>query len=408
MDDFHAPQFNHQQAQDALRRMLQARERVARRNPFFASLIFNARLETCDRHAAIWTNSISVFFNPSYVLNPANQGYIEGDLLECVMKCALLHFPRRKHRGEDKWGMASHLSVRPIVHQYFHQHPDLEQADGLYPNKAVEEIYDLIPDDPEQDKQDQDGGGDEGEGEDESNAGGGNDDADQPGGMEQPTPDQEAAFEQSQKDWQRAVQNAKDKAVKAGNMPAELLRLVTELLPVEKLDWHDLIRDMSRDAKSMQGRTWSRINRRRRDPVMPGYADDAVFRLVCAFDVSGSIDVDTQFAAMKTEVAKAIDERVITEAVLIAVDTEPKIDQICIAATSDDVRTWHPRAGGGTDFTSAMEYIGREYSNAIGMVFLTDLETSSFGRKPPFPVVWVNFGSNKRLKAPFGRTCDYD
>jgi predicted metal-dependent peptidase len=397
--------------------MLTARERVARRTPFFASLVFNAKLEESNRRPAIWTNGISIFFNPDYVRE--NDPFIEGDFLECIMKCALLHIPRRKFRNEQKWGTSSHLSVRPIVHQYFCQHPDLEQGDGLYPNKAVEEIYDLLPDQPQgqpgqsgegdgegDSDSPQGGSNDQGNGDDESNSGGG-DPADQPGGIEEPTPDQEAEAEQSNKDWQRAVQNAKDKAQKAGNMPANLLRLVEELLPVEKLDWRDLIRDMSFDAKSMTARTWSRVNRRRRDPMMPGYADDAIFQLVCAFDVSGSIDPATQFAAMKTEVAKAIDEKIITQAVLIAVDTEPKLKDICIANTSDDVRTWHPHGGGGTDFTSAMSYIIANYPNAIGMVFLTDLETNSFGKKPHFPCVWINFGHNQKLKAPFGRTCPY-
>jgi len=55
-----------------------------------------------------------------------------------------------------------------------------------------------------------------------------------------------------------------------------------------------------------------------------------------------------------------------------------------------------------------MEYVNREYPNAIGAVFLTDLETNDFGRAPPYPMVWINFGSNKRLKAPYGRTTDYN
>jgi len=409
--------FN-QNATDALRRMLTARERIARRTPFFASLIFNAKLEESDRRPAIWTNGISIFFNPEYVRH--NDEFIEGDFLECVMKCALLHIPRRKFRNEQKWGAASHLSVRPIVHQYFRQHPELEKSDGLYPNKAVEEIFELLPDqeggfqqpsdeegEGEGDENQQGGGNDEGEGDDESNSGGGGDPADQPGGMEEPTPDQQQEAEQAQKDWQRTVQNAKDKAQKAGNMPANLLRLIDELLPIEKLDWRDLIRDMAHAAKSMDGRTWSRVNRRRRDPVMPGYADDVIYRLVALFDVSGSIDTDRQFAAMKTEIANGLDEKIFTEAVLIAVDTEVKYSDIVVATSSEDVRNWHPHGGGGTNFQTAMEYVNREHSGAMGAIFLTDLETNDFGRQPPFPIVWVNFGSNKSLKAPYGRTVGY-
>lgn len=419
--------------QDAFRRMLAARERVARRTPFFASLIFNARLVESDRRAAIWTNGVNFFYNPHYVTAQENDPFIEGNFLKAVLKCALQHFSRRKYRDWDKWCSASELSVGPVVHQYFPEQPGLCAGDGLYPNKAVEEIYDLIPDSPteidlpvpskgegegeegkggnqgegEDEGEGQGGGSDQGEGEDQSNSGGG-DNADQPGGMEQPSPEDEAAAEQAARDWKHALENAKDKAQKAGNMPANVLRLVEELLPEQKLDYRDLIREMAFDAKSMQGRTWSRLNRRRREPVMPGYPDDAIYQLVACFDVSGSIDTDTQFAAMKTTIAGMIEQKIITQAVLIAVDTCPKLNEIVVANTVEDVRNWHPHGGGGTNFESALDYVIKHYPHSIGMVFLTDMETNSFGRKPPFPGVWVNFGYNKKLKAPWGRTCDYD
>lgn len=382
----------------AMKRMLQARERIARRNPFFASILFNARLEESDRNDAIWTNSISVFFNPEYVEN--NDQYIEGDLLECVMHAALQHIGRRKYRDKDKWNQACDFSVRPLVHQYFQQRPEFMAQDGLFPNKAAEEIYELL--------EDQGGGGGGGKGP-KGNPPPPGSGQNQPGGMEDPSPEQQEEAEQASKDWARAVANAKEKAQKAGNMPQNILRLVEELLPVEKLDWRDIIRDMSRDAKSRESRSWSRVNRRRNgqdadNPIMPGYADDNIYNLVICFDVSGSVS-DEMLRGMKTEVAGVLDQNIINQATLIAVDTEPK--SIEVVTNADGVVAWKPRGGGGTDFRSALELINTEFGSSIGMVFLTDLETSSFGREPPFPTVWVNFGSNKSLKAPYGRTVEY-
>ena len=364
-----------------MKRMLIARERIARRNPFFASILFNARLEESDRKGSIWTNGMRVFFNPDYVKK--HDPHIEGDLLECVMHAALQHIGRRKYRDKERWNEAADLSVRPLVHQYFPQHPDLHKADGLFPNKAAEEIYELI----EQKK---------------GKGGGGGDGSDQPGGMEEPDNADDA--EQSSKDWARAVQNATDKAKKAGNMPANILRLVEELQDDEKLDWRDIIRDMSRDAKSRESRSWSRMNRRRQEPPMPGYADDNIYNLLLVFDVSGSVS-DEMLKSMKTEAAAALDENIVNQATLIACDTEPK--SISVVTNSQGVIDWKPRGGGGTDFRSTMELINNEFPQSIGMVFFTDLETGSFGKEPPFPIVYVNFGSNKSLKAPFGRTVEY-
>ena len=90
---------------------------------------------------------------------------------------------------------------------------------------------------------------------------------------------------------------------------------------------------------------------------------------------------------------------------LIAVDTRPQ--SIEVVTNSDGIRAWKPTGGGGTDFRSAMKLIKEEYGNSVGLLFLTDMQTMSYGEEPPFPVVWVNFEPHNQRKAPFGRTVDY-
>lgn len=376
---------------DAMRRVLMARERIARRNPFFASILFNAKLVESENQATIWTDGINVYFNPEYV--KAQDQFIEGDILECVLHAALQHIGRRKYRDMEKWNEACDLSVRPLVHQYFKQHPALMASDGLFPNKAAEEIYELL------EAQEQ-----KGNGKGKPEGGQGKEKGEQPGGMVDPSADQQEEAEEASKNWARAVANATDKAKKAGTMPGNIQRLVEELLPVEKLDWRDIIRDMSRDAKSKRARSWSRINRRRQDPPMPGYGNDVIYNLIICFDVSGSVS-DEMLKSMKTEVAGVLDQDLINQATLIAVDTAP--GSIQVVTNAQGVIDWKPKGGGGTDFRSAMELIKKEYGGSIGLIFLTDLETCSFGDQPDMPVVWVNFSAGNRLKAPYGRTVDY-
>lgn len=383
----------------AMRRVLLARERIARRTAFFASILFNARMVESDKHQTIWTDGINVYFNPEYVAQ--NDPFIEGDILEVVMHCAMQHLSRRKHRDLERWNEAADLSIRPLVHQFFPQHPLLSAQDGKYPDMAAEQIYELL--EQQEEKQKQKGGGNGGQGKPD-----GEEQGEQPGGMVEPDPDQEEEAEAAGKQWQRAVANAAEKATKAGNMPGNLKRVIDQLIPVEKIDWRDIIRDMSRDAKSKTSRSWSRVNRRRNgqdgDPVMPGYADDNIYNLVICFDVSGSVD-EEMLRNMKSEVAGVIDQDILNSATLIAVDTRPQ--SIEVVTNSDGVLNWHPTGGGGTDFRSAMDLIAKEYPNSVGMLFLTDMETASFGKEPPFPVVWVNFAPRNQRKAPFGRTVDY-
>jgi predicted metal-dependent peptidase len=380
---------------DALKRMLQARQRIARRNPFFAGLLFNAKLVETDHHtSSIVTDGVSVFFNPTYVLAPENDGFIEGDFLKTIMHAALLHVPRKQWRELPKWNKSATLSVGPIVHQYFKQHPSLMKDDAKFPDKAAEEIYELLED--EKGK----GGGGNNPPPGDGDAGG-----DAPGGMIDPTPENQDAAEQAAKDWKNALANATEKAKKAGNIPGNIQRLIEELQPADILNWRELIRDMSRDAKAKTSRTWSRPNRRRLggDVIAPGYGDDAIYRLIVAFDVSGSVS-NNQFKEMKNEVASALEQAMFTSVLLVAVDTA--VHDPLEITTAEELEAWQPHGGGGTNFDSALEFIG-DQQDVIGLIFLTDMQTSSFGKEPDFPVTWVNW-LNDGAKAPFGRTVNYN
>lgn len=390
--------FNFNKLSPAMRRVLVARERIARRTAFFASILFNARMVESDKHQTIWTDGINVYFNPEYV--EQNDPFIEGDILEVVMHLAMQHISRRKHRDLERWNEAADLSIRPLVHQFFRQSPELEIQDKRFPDKAAEEIYELL--EAQEQKKSQGGKGGQG-GKPQGKQPG-----EQPGGMVEPDPQDQEEADEAANQWQRAVANAAEKATKAGNMPGAIKRMIDQLIPAEKIDWRDIIRDMSRDAKSKTSRSWSRVNRRRNgqdgDPVMPGYADDNIYNLVIAFDVSGSVD-EEMLRSMKSEVAGVLDQDILNQATLIAVDTRPQ--SIEVVTNSDGVLHWHPTGGGGTDFRSAMDLIAKDYPNSVGLLFLTDMETSSFGKEPPFPVVWVNFAPHNQRKAPFGRTVDY-
>ena len=383
---------------DAMKRMLQARQRIARRNPFFAGLLFNAKLVETDQYTSIVTDGINVYFNPAYVTDKANNEFIEGDFLKVIMHCALLHMPRKSWRELKKWNQSTTLSVGPLVHQYFKQHPALMKDDAQFDNKSAEEVYEEL--------EDQEGGSGGGSGGDSGDSGenGEAPPGDAPGSMVEPSPENQEAAEQAAKDWKNALANATEKAKKAGNMPGNLQRLIEELQPADILNWHDIIRDMSRDAKAKVARTWAKPNRRRlgADVMAPGYVNDNIFKLIAAFDVSGSVN-DNQHKEMKNALASAIEQGFFTSILLVAVDT--CIHDPLEITTKQELEAWAPRGGGGTCFDSAMNFIA-EQQDAVGLVFLTDMETSSFGRQPDFPVVWVNW-LNNNTKAPFGRTVNY-
>lgn len=383
----------------AMRRMQKAREAVARRNPFFASILFGAKLVEANTHKTIWTDGLNVYFNPEYVTDPKVDRYLEGDLLHNVLHCAMLHGPRRKWRETKKWNEACDFPVNEVVKQYFPVSPQAKQ-NTKYAKLSPEAIYELL-----QAQEDQQQGGGKGkpdQAQGQGASGGQPGDDETPGEMHEPTPEEQEAAE---REWKRTLGSAIEKAQKAGTMPGALQRLIEDIFPKEKINWRDLIRDMSRDAKSKVTRTWTRPNRRRlgNDEYMPGYGNDNVYRLVMCIDVSGSVS-DAMVKDMVGEVASLLDQDLVTNVTLMSVDT--RVQNRIEVSNSEQLKGWKAGGGGGTNFRTAMKEVAGVH-DAIGCIFLTDMCTSSFGDAPEFPVVWVNWEPQNGVKAPYGRTVEY-
>jgi len=416
----------------AMRRMLTARERVAKRNPFFASILFGANLVESKSHKTVWSDGVDIFFNPAYVDDAANDKYMEGVLLHTVLHCAMMHPARRRYRDNKMWNEACDFPVNKVVEDYFPM-----PRDALRDNKlaelSAEAVYEILQQQEEkqqkkEDKEGKDGGkgksekgkgkpqkgkgkgqpqdgeGDEEEDQDGEGEGEGNGDeegdGEAPGTMFETTPEEREAADRQ---WKRTVASALEKSP-PGTLPGNLQRLIGDLFPKEKIDWKDLIRDMSRDAKSKATRTWTRPNRRRlgNDEYMPGYGNDNVYKLVMCLDVSGSVS-QKMIQEMCEEAASLLNQDLVSHVTLISVDTQ--IQNTLEAKSEEDIIGWNAGGGGGTDFNSAMTEIGK-MEDVIGCIFLTDMYTSSFGPQPDFPVVWVDWAGSG-AKAPYGRTVPY-
>lgn len=413
----------------AMRRMLTARERVAKRNPFFASILFNANLIESKSHQTVWTDGLNILFNPAYVDKSESDPFLEGVLLKTVLHCALLHMARRRYREKERWNQACSFPVNRVVEDYFRMPPEALR-DKKFGEMAPEAVYELLEKQKQQQPQDGNGNGGgkkgqkgqqpqkgkgggkpdkDGDEEQEGSGGGDGEPQEQPGSMfdgdgEGKTPqEQQQEQDDAARQWQRAMANAMEKSP-PGTMPGNLQRLIKELFPAEKIDWKDLIRDMSRDAKSNTVRTWTRPNRRRlgNDEYMPGNGNDQVFKLVMCMDVSGSVS-ERMIQEMCEEAASLLDQNLVNHVTLISVDT--RIQNTLEAKSAEDLVGWNAGGGGGTDFRSAMKTVG-QMEDVVGCIFLTDMMTSSFGEEPGFPVVWVDW-ANSGAKAPYGRTVPY-
>src|SRR5882724_3379273 len=243
----------------AMRRMLIARERVAKRNPFFASILFGANIVESKKHQTVWTNGINIFYNPDFVEDGEADKFLEGILLKTVLHCAMLHVSRKRYREEERWNQSCSFPANKVVEDYFKLPPDALR-DDKFAKLSPEAVYELLQQQEEK-KQKGKGQGEKGQGEkgqgqpdgdgDEESEGEGEGDnegqeKEKPGSMfSDDTSEQQQ--EQGERQWKNAVASAIEKSP-PGSMPGNLQRLIQDLFPKEKIDWKDLIRDMSRDA----------------------------------------------------------------------------------------------------------------------------------------------------------------
>lgn len=409
----------------AMLRVLKAREKVARRNVFFASILYNARLVeknvTFMGHPTMQTDGINIFFHPDWVKQ--NDAFVEGVLLHETLHCAFNHSGRRQHRGHKLWNVACDFAINPLVTSVY-KLPDGHLIDRKFSDKPAEGIYTILeeeckkqpksgkgkgqkgPKDKNKSKGQGQGEPDEGDGDKDQSEGSGNENCncpdEQSGRMLELSPEEQ---EEAEREWDRVVKMGADKADKAGQMHGSLKRLIEEMFPSDKIDWRLLIDDMARDARAEVTGSWARPNRRfiGEGVYLPGRTTENVFRLVLCIDSSGSVTPE-QLKAMKAEAMSLLEQEVVTHVTMISTDT--RVCNMMDVSSADEVQKFNlGQHGGGTDFRAAMK-AAAEVPDAVGLVFLTDMQTSAWGDDPGFPVVWVDF-INSGAKAPFGRTVNY-
>lgn len=397
----------------AMLRVLKAREKVARRNVFFASILYTARLIETDQKpsgvATMFTNGLDIYFHPDFVKE--NDQYIEGVLLHEVLHCAFNHMGRQQHRKEllisqtghvvSAWNIACDYAINPLVLSVY-KLPKGGLVDSQYDALSAERIYERIV---EQAKKNgsvavmgQNPKGKKGNAPDE-----------QSGRMREATDQEKAEAEKrgmGEDEWRRVVNVAKEKAEKAGQVHGQLKRLIEELFPSDKIDWRRLLDDMARNAKENDNSSWSRPNRRflGSDIILPGTSQDKVFRLVACIDASGSVS-EEYLKEMRAELMSLLEQQIVTHVTLIATDT-----QVCNkedVTTPEEVKNFSLGLhGGGTDFQAAMAEVAK-IEDAVGCIFLTDMQTSSFGKDPGIPTIWVDWTKLGNQKVPFGQVVSY-
>jgi predicted metal-dependent peptidase len=287
----------------------------------------------------------------------------------------LEHNFRRGHRKPRRWNKAADYVINKLL---------VDEGIGMMPKKGFhdpniyaagggtsEGIYDILPEE--------------------------NEDAGIEGLMDncEDAEGSPAELAQSAAEWKVKVAQAAQAAKMMGKLSAGMQRFVDEVLQ-PKVDWRDVLRRFLVRCRNDE-RSFARFNRRfiAQGMYLPSISGEAMGEVVFAVDCSGSIDQHTlnQFAA---EIKRVMEDLIPSRIHVVYFDSDVSHVESYEQHDELDIKL---HGGGGTDFAPVFRQIDELGIEPVAIVFLTDLQCSSFGNEPDAPVLWV---TTEAGEAPFG------
>ena len=425
----------------AREKMIKARADLVLEHPFFATLAL--RLELREDHACVsaWSDGVVLGYNPAYIASQSLDA-VKGMQCHEVLHLACGHHTRRGHRDPGLWNRACDLAINPILLAAGITLPRGYLDDPAHHGKSADTIYEQLVADleksrggaengadqdaaPDEDMDAASGGAPSLGGRDRVGASGGTDDqrsgfrqASGGGGQsagpgdnadpgmsgevrdaprqaldsdgDQTGPDQDDQ-------WRMALTQAARVASEAGNMPADLERLISSLL-APRLGWRDLLRRFLAET-ARNDFSWVRPNRRHIHAglYLPGLDSPELATIAVAVDVSGSVDQPLldAFAAEVSAVLEDFDARLELLTCDVALTSRRTLTR------QDLPLSLRTTGGGGTDFRPPFQNLEQDGVYPACLVYFTDLQCARYPEEPLFPVLWITPDKPER-QPPFG------
>lgn len=202
-----------------------------------------------------------------------------------------------------------------------------------------------------------------------------------------------------------ALQECISVAKRAGMLPGYLQKLVKELVEPQT-DWRTELRRFLSPSYRKDS-TWARPNRRvlHAGLILPGYMTDGVSHLVIVVDGSGSIDYEALRRGI-SEIQDALENGGVDKVTMIYCDEHVYNEREYVTGETIEVL---PAQCGGTRFAPAYEWIAENASDAVGVIYFTDMECSDWGALQIMfgapPTLWAVYGDPRRFRTiqpPFG------
>lgn len=339
----------------------QARAELAMddKEPMLVYLLYSIAFEPSNAIPTLATDGIKVLYNPDYL---EQQGYVQtrSDILHELGHIILDHVYRVGNRDKKKWNIAADYAVNPIIKDAGFPLGDLIYS-PQYLGMSVEEIYEELPDDPNED---------------------GFDD------LLAPSLDSEDQFKKDQI-IREGVLVAMNHSEGFGSIPGNLQQQLRDLLQ-PKVDWVTILQNMVFDRVAVDY-DYTKFNRRYfPDVYLPSLGGFGMAKLTVAIDVSFSVIRDAhakifqQFISEVENIRTALNPE---ETEIITFDSE--IQDVITLDQYEDIHDISFTVGGGTDLFPIFRRYKTQAAPELLIVF-TDHECTPIPEDMYYcDVIWV-------------------
>ena len=402
-------EFSQQEKAKIVEKLTTARIGLLLRHPFFGNMA--TRMKLID--ASEWCSTLATdgrnFYYSNEFVNELTPKQCEFGFAHEVLHNVFDHLGRRDSRIPELSNIAADYAVNQILKdERIGEVPDWIKIfqDNKYRGWSYEQIYDDLYD--KADKIDLSDLGElldehlDGEGNGES-SGGGDKDGDKEGkGRPKLTAEEKKAI----KDEIKEAMVAAAQAAGAGKVPAGVARMINTFTE-PKMDWRQMLR-MNIQSIIKSNFSFSRPNRKSQHcgAVLPGMMNEETIDVSVAIDMSGSIS-NVQAQDFLSEVKGIMDEYVDFKLDLWCFDTEVYNYARFTGDSADEILSYEPKGGGGTDFDVNYEFMKNEGIEPKRFIMFTDgYPCGSWGDENYCESLFIIHG-NDEIIAPFGQTAHY-
>jgi predicted metal-dependent peptidase len=375
--------------------------------PFFGNMATRMRLVCADEWCpTAATNGRDFYYNTKFV-EKLSEKKLEFLFGHEIMHCILDHFGRVGSRDRQLSNIAQDYAVNQILvdERIGEKITEVKICyDPKYRGKAWEEIYDELWEKAEKISM-EDLLKQLGDQLDEHIKEGDGDGKDEKDGKGRPTISKEEAQKIKDEIKQAMIQSAA--AAGAGRTPAGIMRMIKDLTE-PKMDWRSLVRQ---EIQSIVRNDYSftRPNRKsmHSGAILPGMKEATTIDVAISIDMSGSIGQDDATTFL-SEVKGIMDQYEDFKINLWCFDTEIYNWKQITHDEADDLLSYEPQGGGGTDFEVNWQFMQENGIQPKKFIMFTDgYPCGGWGDEDYCDTIFIVKG-NEQAEAPFGQTVIYE